>query len=171
MPAQRRTFHDPLESVIYWDASFAIARLHGDHDYHAECVDLARRLDTERILSIVSDLVHDELAFYTIKSALMAEARRTGQRWQEVYRQRPNLVIATMPQVQTNRAELNRMTLLLPIPETVQDRAFQLMGTYALLPTDAYHVAIALDAGVNALVSLDEDLLRVDGSIVYTCLP
>jgi hypothetical protein len=35
----------------------------------------------------------------------------------------------------------------------------------------AYHAAIALDAGVNACVSLDEDLRRVDGLIVYTCWP
>jgi predicted nucleic acid-binding protein len=156
MPAQRRTFHDPLESVIYWDSSFAIARLHGDHDHHAECVDFACRLDTEGILSIASDFVHNELAFHTIKAALVVEARRIGQYWRDVYRQRPDLVIATMPQVQANRAELNRMTLFLPIPEAVQDRAFQLIEAYALLPTDAYHVAIAMDAGVNACVSLDE---------------
>ncbi|MCS7193257.1 MAG: PIN domain-containing protein [Armatimonadetes bacterium] len=44
------------------------------------------------------------------------------------------------------------------------------MRRYNLLPTDAYHVAVALDAGVNSFVSLDEDLLNVDSIIVYTCL-
>jgi predicted nucleic acid-binding protein len=171
MPAQRRGFYDPLESLLYWDSSFAIAHFDDRHDYHAECVDFRRRLEGESILSVSSDFVHNELAFHTIKAALVAEARRTGQYWRDVHRQRPDLVLATLPLVQANRADLNRMTLLLPVPDTVQDRAFQLMEAYALLPTDAYHVAIALDAGVNACVSLDEDLLRVDGLIVYTCLP
>lgn len=45
------------------------------------------------------------------------------------------------------------------------------MKDYALLPTDAYHIAIALDTDVNAFVSLNEDPLRVDDIIVYTCLP
>jgi predicted nucleic acid-binding protein len=44
------------------------------------------------------------------------------------------------------------------------------MRHYNLLPTDAYHVAVAVDAGVNAFASLDEDLLAVDGIAVYTCL-
>jgi predicted nucleic acid-binding protein len=39
------------------------------------------------------------------------------------------------------------------------------------LPTDAYHIAIALEAGVNAFVTLDMDFLRVDGLVVYTCVP
>jgi predicted nucleic acid-binding protein len=127
-------------------------------------------LEREDILSVSSDLVHNEVAFHALKAPLVAEARRAGLRWQEVCRRRPDLVLAAMPQVQAQRAELNRMTLFLPIPDTVQGLAFELMEAYALLPTDAYHVAIALDAGVNALVSLDEDLLRVDGLIVYTCL-
>jgi predicted nucleic acid-binding protein len=42
------------------------------------------------------------------------------------------------------------------------------MHQYSLLPTDAYHVATALDHGINAFASLDDDFLRVDGIIVYT---
>ncbi len=53
----------------------------------------------------------------------------------------------------------------------VQARAFDLMRQHALLPTDACHIAVALEAGINAFATLDEDFLRVDGIIVYTCLP
>jgi len=45
------------------------------------------------------------------------------------------------------------------------------MRDFHLLPTDAYHIAVALDAGVNTFASLDEHFLRVDDIIVYTCLP
>lgn len=76
-----------------------------------------------------------------------------------------------MPQVETNRVELNRLTIPLSITPAVQARAFDLMRQHALLPTDAYHIAVALEADVNAFVTLDEDFLRVDGIIVYTCLP
>ncbi len=171
MPAERRSFADPPEPIIYWNTSFAIAHFNPNYLYHAECLNFAHRLDTAGILSVSSDFVHNELAFIVIRNALVAEARRTGQRWQDVYRQRPDIVAATMPQVQANRAQLNRMTLLLPIAETVQEIAFDLMQAYALLPMDAYHIAVALDADVNAFVSLDEDLLRINDIVVYTCLP
>jgi predicted nucleic acid-binding protein len=171
MAAERRSFHDPLESIIYWDASFAVAHFLDTQSYHTECVAFRHRLEAEGILSVSSDFTHNELAFRVIQSALAAEGRRTGQPWHVVYRQHPDLVLATMPQVNANRTELDRLTLQLPLPETVKVRAFQLMQGYALLPTDAYHLATALEAGVNAFVSLDEDFLRVDGIIVYTCRP
>ncbi|MCS7254850.1 MAG: PIN domain-containing protein [Armatimonadetes bacterium] len=112
-----------------------------------------------------------KLPFYVIRSALIIEARLRGQHWRDVYRQHQDIVLGIMTQLQANKRALNKMTLLLPITETVQDIAFDLMQTYALLPTDAYHIAVALDAGVNAFVSLDEDIIRVDDIIVYTCLP
>jgi len=52
MPAERRSFHDPLESILYWDTSFAIAHFLDTEDYHAECVDFRRRLEAEEILSV-----------------------------------------------------------------------------------------------------------------------
>ncbi|MFA0740743.1 MAG: hypothetical protein DFNUSKGM_000850, partial [Candidatus Fervidibacter sacchari] len=74
---------------------------------------------------------------------------------------------AAMNEVEIVRAELERRTILLPVTETAHNLAFTLMRQYNLLPADAYHVAVALDAGVSALVSLDEDLLAVDGIVVY----
>jgi predicted nucleic acid-binding protein len=59
---------------------------------------------------------------------------------------------------------------------TFADPALQLMRDFALLPTDAYHIAttliaIALDAGVTCFATLDRDFLAVDGITVYTCVP
>lgn len=112
MPPERRNFQDALEDVIYWNSSFAIARLNDADLYHPQCLDFANRMDAEGVLSVSSEFVHNELAFHTIKEALLAEARRTGQRWQDVYRQRPEIVLSVMLQVQANRTELNRMTFL-----------------------------------------------------------
>jgi len=61
--------------------------------------------------------------------------------------------------------------LPLPIDERITESLAPLITDYQILPTDAYHIAIALDSGVNSFVSLDEDFLCVDGIIVYTCLP
>ncbi len=171
MPAERRTFLDPLESFIYWDASFAIGYFDDTHRFHAECLDFRNRMDREGTISVSSVFTRNELAFHMIRSALDDEARRTGQRWQDVRQQRPDIVTATMPKVLANRAELNRLTLPLALTDAAEDRAFDLMRDYALLPTDAYHIAIALNEGVTALATLDADFLRVDGIIVYTCLP
>jgi predicted nucleic acid-binding protein len=47
------------------------------------------------------------------------------------------------------------------------DDALWLMERFNLLPTDAFHIAIAQFFGIKAIVSLDPDLIRVDGIIVY----
>jgi predicted nucleic acid-binding protein len=47
------------------------------------------------------------------------------------------------------------------------DDAFWLMERFNLLPTDAFHIAIAQFFGIKAIVSLDLDFIRVDGIIVY----
>ena len=124
MPAERRSFKDEIEPLIYWDATFTIAFFVLEDRFHDECVAFKNRLDEEGKVPAVSDFVYNELAFYLVRNALTAEARRRGQHWRN----------------------------------------------YALLPTDAYHIAIALDAGVNAFATVDADFLNVDGIIVYTCL-
>jgi predicted nucleic acid-binding protein len=71
--------------------------------------------------------------------------------------------VFTQNEFALTHAELNNLTLPLDLTATVEDRAYDLMRDYALLPTDAYHVAIALDAGVTAFATPDADFLR--------CLP
>jgi predicted nucleic acid-binding protein len=41
------------------------------------------------------------------------------------------------------------------------------MERFNLLPTDAFHIAIAQSFGIKAIFSLDPDFIRVDGIIVY----
>jgi predicted nucleic acid-binding protein len=171
MPAERRCFDDVPESIVYWDSSFAIAFLNHNEAYHAECFAFQEKLKSANTLSVISDFVLDELAFWILKGQLVTEARRTGKRWQEVRRQRPDFVRLVFSQVATKRGELEAQTLRLPLPDSVTDRAFQLMHDHALLPTDAYHIATALENEVPACVTLDEDFLTVEGLIVYTCLP
>ena len=86
-------------------------------------------------------------------------------------RNRLDVIPAAVFDVEAKQTELDRMTLKISFSETITKKARQLMRDYSLLPTDAYHIAIALAVDVNAFVCLDKDFLRVDGIIVYTCLP
>ena len=171
MPAERRNFGNPIEAVLYWDATYAIATLDETEAYHSDCANFYERLEKESVLSVASDLVYNELAFHRIKAALTIEGIRTNQHWLDVKRNRPDFIATIMPDVESKKAELDCMVLKLSIGNAVTERAFQLMRDYSLLPTDAYHIAVALDAGVNCFVSLDGDFLRVNDIIVYTCLP
>ena len=171
MPAERRSLYDILAPIIYWDATFAIAGLEERESFHAECDAFARRLESESVLSVTSDFVYNELAFYKIKSALIDEGNRTGQHWLDVKRHDPTFIATVMPDVEVKKAELERVTLKISISDTVMEQAFRLMHTYSLLPTDAFHIAIALDAGIHSFASLDADFLRVDDIVVYTCVP
>jgi len=170
MSASKRSFTDTLESIIYWDASYAISCLVETEQYHDECVAFRDRLKLEEILSVASDFVYNELTFFLIKQALAQEGRKIGQHWLDVKKSQPDFISKIMPNVEVKTNELNDMTLWLPTGEQVKEKAFQLMSDYSLLPTDAFHIAIALEHGVNSFVTLDEDFLRVDGIIVYTCL-
>ena len=165
--AEKRNFHDALEPIIYLNSSFIIAHCDRGDPFHIDCRDFFDRLQAEGVICIVSDFVYNEVAFYILRQALMREARRTGQRWEDVLRIAPHVFQEAMNRVEIIRADLEQRTLALPVTETARDLAFTLMRQYNLLPADAYHVAVALDAGVSAFVSLDEDLLVVDGIVVY----
>ena len=170
MSAIKRDFTDVLEPVVYWDSSFAIARVDRTDPWHNECMSFAASMQAEGVLCIVSELVYNELAFHIIKGHLVEEARRIGRHWTDVKRARPDLVAAIMLRVESLWEELERLTISLSVTENARSLACRLMREYALLPTDAYHIAVALDAGVNAFVSLDEDFRTVDDVVVYTCV-
>lgn len=168
MSVQTRTFSDPLETIIYWDASFAIGLTLQQDPRHDECSDFQLRMEAEESLAVVSDFVYDEMSFIIIRRRLAEEGKKSGLHWAEAFKTQPDLVHLALPQLDAAVSDLGAATLQLPIPLTVRTRAFQLVRDCNLLPTDAYHIAVALEAGVNAFVTLDEDFLRVDGIIVYT---
>jgi predicted nucleic acid-binding protein len=142
-----------------------------EHLRHAECNDFALRLETEQSLAVASDFTYDELAFIIIRRRLAEEGRKLGLHWADAFKAQPDLLQLAVPDWEPKIALLDAATLQVPIPLTVRTRAFQLIRDFNLLPTDAYHIAAALEAGVNAFVTLDEDFLRVDGIIVYTTIP
>jgi predicted nucleic acid-binding protein len=128
-------------------------------------------MKAEGSLSVVSDFAYDELAFFLIRRHLAEEGKKVGLRWADTFKAQPDLLQIALPDVTLAVVDLDAATIQLPVPLTVRARAFQLIKDFNLLPTDAYHIAIALEAGVNAFVTLDMDFLRVDGIIVYTCVP
>lgn len=170
MSAEQRSFHDPLESLIYWDATFTISAGVDTELFHTECDTFRQRLEAESVLSVVSDFLYNELAFFIIKNALYSEGQRAQKTWWQIYEAHPELVTAIMPEVNRKKAEVEVATLQLSITDAVKTRAFYIMEEYGLLPTDAYHIATGLESGVDAFATLDQDFLRVDGIIVYTCL-
>jgi len=171
MNASKRIFTDSLEPIIYWDASYTISYIIDTELYHNECLSFRNRLKSEEILSVGSNLVYNELAFFLIKQALEEEGKRRGMHWLDVKKRQPDFISQIMPDVLRKKDDLNDAILWLSTSEQVKEKAFQLMSDYSLLPTDAFHIAAALEHGVNSFVTLDEDFLRVDDIIVYTCLP
>jgi predicted nucleic acid-binding protein len=149
-----------LEPVVYWDATIAIAFTDDTHVSHGDCRAFALRLETENVLSVVSDFTYNELAFFAI--------RRRGLHWADLYEAQPDVLQLAVPDVDAAMAALDNATLQIATPTSVRARAFQLIRDFNLLPTDAYHIAVALEADVNAFVTLDADFLRVNGIVVYT---
>jgi predicted nucleic acid-binding protein len=161
-----------LPELLYWDSSFAALILFGEpsEPHHAESRDFAQRMEAEQVLPVVSDFVYDEVAFLWVKRELLRVAKPLSVHWQQIKRTQPTEVGKALRAFRPRKDELERLTLKISIPDTITEAAFDLMERYDLLPTDAYHIAVALDAGITAFVALDEDYLRVDGIDVYTCL-
>jgi len=153
------SFDDPLSAIIYWDTSFVDAYLIREPStpYHSACRDFRERLGRENVLSVLSDFVYNEVAFIMIKRALVMEGRRLGLSWLEVKGRYPNFIKGVLPEVHSTRSELDDLTLKLGIGDAVTSSAFELMARLGLLPTDAYHIAVALDAEVTSFVTLDQD--------------
>ncbi|MCX7967079.1 MAG: PIN domain-containing protein [Armatimonadetes bacterium] len=153
--SERRNFQDALEPIVYWNTSFAISRWDTNDPFYRECAAFSQRLQIEGVIRAVSDFTYNEFAFHILHRAFLQESRRTGQWWRHILRNQPHIFQAAMNEVEAVKADLEQRTILLPITETAHELAFTLMRRYNLLPTDAYHVAVALDAGVNAFVPLD----------------
>jgi len=205
MPAIVRSFTDPLEKELYWDASFTIAFHEQQHDKHDACVNFATRLFLANVNSYVSDWTLNEFAFYLIRRHLEQMAKAQGLYWQEFFRQHPEAIQPALRRVQVTLRQLTAFTIWLPslgtnfcdlilelqlrqwlqhlsVRESFRvaapmawqtfaastfDDALWLMKRFNLLPTDAFHIAIAQTFGIKAIVSLDPDFTRVDGIIVY----
>jgi predicted nucleic acid-binding protein len=205
MPAIVRSFTDPLEKELYWDASFTIAAYEPHHALHPICRQFTYRLKQERVTPFVSDWTLNEFAFYLIRRHLEQMAKAQGLYWQEFFRQHPEAIQPALRRVQVTLRQLTAFTIWLPSlgtnfcdlilePQLRQwlqhlsvresfrvaapiawqtfaastfDDALWLMKRFNLLPTDAFHIAIAQTFGIKAIVSLDPDFTRVDGIIVY----
>jgi len=89
-----------LEPLIYWDTTFAFTAFSAKEPFHAECVAFRRRLDAEGVVSVVSDFVYDELAFVLMKRSLIAEAKRVGKQWMDVYNEHPFFLSIVYPEIQ-----------------------------------------------------------------------
>ncbi|MBC8461888.1 MAG: hypothetical protein H8D67_28290, partial [Deltaproteobacteria bacterium] len=109
-------------------------------------------MENEGVVSVVSDFVYDELAFVLMKRSLVAEARRVGKRWMDVHNDHPEFLATVYPEIQAVKTDLEAATLKLTVSDAVTDKAFQLMRDFHLL-LFFYHIAVALDAGVNTFAS------------------
>jgi hypothetical protein len=111
MSSKRRNFDEQLEPLIYWDTTFAFTTFSAAEPFHTECVVFRKRLDAEcgfpplggqegGFVSVVSDFVYDELAFVLMKRSLLAEARRIGKQWMDVYNEHPFFLSTIYPGIQ-----------------------------------------------------------------------
>lgn len=153
MSAIKRTFSDPLEPIIYWDTSFALAALVTSEQWHAECHAFRLRLEATGTLSVVSEFVYDEVAFVRLRDLLAVESIAHGIGWQTLRRADHTVYQSLMPRANALWNDLQVSTVDLSISPAIRVRAFQLMNDFNLLPTDAYHIAAGLEAGVTAFAS------------------
>lgn len=172
MSANKLNFDAKLPEIIYWDTSFVHVCLIGEstEPYYTECQNFQARLKSEGVLSVVSDFVYDETAFIWVKRELVKAGQPLRLHWLDMKDKQPNLIGQAMRDFREKKADLEALTLKLPITDKVTILAFDLMEQFDLLPTDAYHIATALSSEVTAFVTIDEDFLRVDGIEVYTTL-
>ena len=190
MGATVRQFKDGIKhDMLFLDTSFLVdsicPRKGTPRSRISECgkfwKKLGNRIAAKKLLCYVSDLVLDEFYFYVVLSHYERELPKYPllSDWHELYRDHPELLPNSLPQLDQFYSTVILLGILLTqpcdmpryvIPPLVIS-AKQIMVDFYMLPTDAFHIATAKALGIEAIVALDEHFHEVDGIVIYTCLP
>lgn len=172
MGASVSDFDAPLPRLLYWDASFLVHATYPAGRYHRACYAFLERLSSgQDTLCYVSTLALDETIFALLQLKVAEDHADRG--FWDVYRDNPQVI---QPHLGELRALVDRLAVdprirLVGTEPGGLYAAMDYMTMHALLPCDALHLATMENCGANAIVTTDDDFLRVDGLHIFTCNP
>jgi len=165
------SFQDPPPDLAYLDASFILNLVVQESAFHNECLDFAKRLEAANSILVLSNLGLDETWFVLLRVQAVQEHGERG--WLSFLRENPEKVRAYTFRLEEVTQQILRIPNLLWIELTTNQslQALTLMKRYGLLPRDALHATLVIDAGIGTLITTDADFARVEGITLYTCNP
>jgi len=129
------------------------------------------------IIPVTSDWGLNESVHLVIQNCLRQETdayntqHHTNVSVAQFRRQTPLIISRFLNEINNIRQTIEAVCEILPTEISAKNLAFDIINRYYLLPTDAYHVAVAQSYGITSIATIDRDFLRVDGIEVFTCLP
>jgi predicted nucleic acid-binding protein len=165
-PANQHLFdEEPLPAAVVLDSDFVISVLHENEEFHERCVAFASRIRNSSV-----PVIHTSLLRVDFWNGWRQAVRRRG------------LPPELTEQIDENTDEQSRReavfrrgdqllrdflsgfnTYILDLSEELLDAALMLIARYNLRPHDGCLAATAYRSGLNVIVSLDADFLKVDG--------
>jgi predicted nucleic acid-binding protein len=172
MSARIFAFDAPLPRLLYWDASFLVHATYPAARYHADCYAFLELLSSASdTLSYVSTLALDEVIFAVLQLKVSEDHPESG--FWEVYRENPGSIRRHLEEIRALVERLwidPRILIVGAEPETILV-ALEHMSAYSLLPRDALHLSTMARYGIDAIVTTDDDFVRIDDLNLFTCNP
>lgn len=171
---------------IYVDTNFllrcVVAFAGGKPWIRKACRKFAYELIANNVYIVTSDFALEEAFFIPIKAIYCAEIDKINltspdkynkAQWDRLYKDDSSLINLGMPVIEQISKTINELPVFVHRPsDNVEDLVISLMKDYSLLSADAYQLAIAIDAGIENVVTLDKDFMRVlDSGLVNIYSP
>ena len=164
-----------LPDFLYLDTSY-VWELHGtraDPTRSRACRTFYGRIQTEQVIMILNSIVLLELRHIILRAIYRQEAASRGVDWRQLLRMDKSFVpiaIAEVRRVETLLASDPLIVILdANITADIYETALQVMETYGVDATDAYHVALARQEEINSFVTLDQDFGQIGNLNLFTC--
>jgi predicted nucleic acid-binding protein len=168
MPANIFSFKSDPPKITYVDPSFFLNLFVKDSKYFEGCREFSEKLKEKKTILIVSNLGLDEIWYVLLRLLAMKDF---GKKWRKKLKDK-EVVKNYTKEIGKYTANLMEIPNLFFVETSTYHtfHALEIMRKFGLLPRDAIHASITL-SGIENIITLDEDFVRVDEINVYTCNP
>jgi predicted nucleic acid-binding protein len=165
-PATQHIFNEePLPAAVVLDSDFVISVLHDNEEFHEICVSFAIRLRAAAVRIVYTPLMRIDFwngwrqavgrrGLPAELTEEIAESEEEHTRRELVFRHGDRLLEDFLSGFDAYRLDLS--------PELL-DQALAFIARYNLRPHDGCLAATTFHSGVNTMISLDADFIRLDG--------
>jgi len=158
-------------SLAYGDASFFVALLEENEQFHDECIAFSAKLETVKSIVVLSALGLDEIWYALLR---IHGAADYGQKeWFRKLKDDKNALVNYVPLLEQAVSVIETLPYLLFIDVTIEQTlaGIESIRNYGLFPRDAVHVSIARSSGIFSIITTNRDYARLTNFNVYTCNP
>ena len=162
---------DIAPGLAYGDASFFVALLEENEQFHDECMDFSIKLEAAKSVVVLSALGLGEIWYALLR---IHGAADYGQKeWFRKLKDDKSALVSYVPFLEQAVSVMKTLPYLLFIDVTIEQTlaGIESIRTDGLFPRDAIHVSIARSSSISNIITTNRDYAKLTDFNVYTCNP